>query len=364
MEGSKIPWLAFCAGVGTGYTLGVVTYRWLRLQGESRLSTSLANSVQALTTEVSRLRQTLSEAGTQLLQARRTSVTSRRTENAAKREAAGESEREEDDDEYFEAQSEESQEEKLELSSGSEQLAEFLKEADVLLHEAISNEEKCGTVLIELRQKVKEYPNHEGVLWRAGTICHHQSAFHKQHSNTELELELLQEGVQYTQQALDVNESCWQAHKWFAILTGATVLHKGIQERIAGGFEFKEHIDRAIQLKADEPNSYHLLGRWQFEVAGLSWLERKAASALFASPPSSTYEEALDSFNKAEELKPKGWKSNLLWIAKCHLKLQAQDVAVEWLIKAWHLENSTPEDHEVTTELQKLLSQFSPDTLS
>ena len=107
MEGSKIPWLAFCAGVGTGYTLGVVTYRWLRLQGESRLSTSLANSVQALTTEVSRLRQTLSEAGTQLLQARRTSVTSRRTENAAKREAAGESEREEDDDEYFEAQSEE-----------------------------------------------------------------------------------------------------------------------------------------------------------------------------------------------------------------------------------------------------------------
>ena len=25
----------------------------------------------------------------------------------------------------------------------------------------------------------------------------------------------------------------------FAILTGATVLHKGIQERIAGGFEFK-----------------------------------------------------------------------------------------------------------------------------
>lgn len=25
----------------------------------------------------------------------------------------------------------------------------------------------------------------------------------------------------------------------FAILTGATVLHKGIQERIAGGFAFK-----------------------------------------------------------------------------------------------------------------------------
>jgi len=105
MEGSKIPWFAFCAGVGTGYTLGLVTYRWLRPRRESQLSASLANSVQALTAEVSRLRQTLSEAGTSLIQTRRASVTSRSTENVTKREVTGESERE-DDDEFFEAQSE------------------------------------------------------------------------------------------------------------------------------------------------------------------------------------------------------------------------------------------------------------------
>jgi len=107
MEGSKIPWFAFCAGVGTGYTLGLVTYRWLRPQGQSQLSASLANSVQALTAEVSRLHQTLSEAGTRLVQSRRVSTISRSTENVTKREVTGESEREEDDDEFFEAQSEE-----------------------------------------------------------------------------------------------------------------------------------------------------------------------------------------------------------------------------------------------------------------
>jgi len=58
------------------------------------------------------------------------------------------------------------------------------------------------------------YFSFTGILWRAGTICHHQSAFYKQRSNTEMELELLQEGVQYSQRALDVNENCWQAHKW------------------------------------------------------------------------------------------------------------------------------------------------------
>jgi len=50
----------------------------------------------------------------------------------------------------------------LEFSSSPDQLEEFLKEADVLLHEAISNEEKCGTVLTELRLKVGQYPNHAG----------------------------------------------------------------------------------------------------------------------------------------------------------------------------------------------------------
>ena len=38
------------------------------------------------------------------------------------------------------------------------------------------------------------------------------------------------------------------------------------------------------------------------QVASLSWLERKAAGALFATPPTSTYEEALESFKKVRIL--------------------------------------------------------------
>lgn len=39
-----------------------------------------------------------------------------------------------------------------------------------------------------------------------------------------------------------------------------------------------------------------------FSVASLGWMERTAASALFGTPPSSTYEEALDFFTKAEKV--------------------------------------------------------------
>jgi len=55
------------------------------------------------------------------------------------------------------------------------------------------------------------------------------------------------------------------------------------------------------------------------QVAGLSWIEKRACAAIFGEPPSATYEETLDQFFKAEELGCP-WKSNPFFIAKVHLQ--------------------------------------------
>ena len=47
------------------------------------------------------------------------------------------------------------------------------------------------------------------------------------------------------------------------------------------------------------------LGQWCLKVAGVSFVERGLARAIFGgSPPESTYAEALKFFRKAQELKP------------------------------------------------------------
>lgn len=48
----------------------------------------------------------------------------------------------------------------------------------------------------------------------------------------------------------------------------------------------------------------------------LSWVERKLAATLFATPPESTVEDALKYFEKAEEVNPGFYKANQLYIAK------------------------------------------------
>ena len=57
-----------------------------------------------------------------------------------------------------------SQVERLEISNSSEELKEFMDEMDTSLREALSNEEVCSQVLDQLRQKVEEYPEHEGTF--------------------------------------------------------------------------------------------------------------------------------------------------------------------------------------------------------
>lgn len=60
---------------------------------------------------------------------------------------------------------------------------------------------------------------------------------------------------------------------------------------------------KANELTPNDATTLHLLGRWCFSVANITWIERTAASALFSSPPSSSYEEALGYFLKASTVR-------------------------------------------------------------
>jgi len=68
------------------------------------------------------------------------------------------------------------------------------------------------------------------------------------------------------------------------------------------------------------------------QVAGISWLERKGAAALYAAPPESSFDEALQNFMKTEEIKPDQWKANMLMIAKVHFTYTCCD---ETLSSKW-----------------------------
>merc|ERR1712183_272637 len=91
--------------------------------------------------------------------------------------------------------------------------------------------------------------------------------------------------------------------------------------------------DKAVALDPEDGGTFHFLGRWCWNVAGVSWVERGIASTFFAKPPESTYEEALGYFEKCDKT---GDSSilNLLWMGHCLKKLNRKEEAKKTYQKA------------------------------
>jgi hypothetical protein len=105
-------------------------------------------------------------------------------------------------------------------------------------------------------------------------------------------------GLQHALRSLALHDADCDAHKYASILYAKAA--KDTKEQISFAYKIREHSERALALRPDDPVLAHVLGVWHYEVAGLSWLMRKAASALYGTPPTSTYEEALRLLTQAE----------------------------------------------------------------
>jgi len=142
----------------------------------------------------------------------------------------------------------------------------------------------------------------------------------------------LKKGLEFARKGLEKNDKHFATHKWFAIILGTIGAYVSAKEKIGNSFLIKEHALKALEFKPDDNSVMHLLGKWCYNVANISWLERTAASALFATPPTATFQEALDWFVKAHESMPT--IRNAIMIGETYVALKQQPKAKEWYRKA------------------------------
>ncbi|XP_055007022.1 regulator of microtubule dynamics protein 1 isoform X3 [Boleophthalmus pectinirostris] len=116
----------------------------------------------------------------------------------------------------------------------------------------------------------------------------------------EKKKQLVYEALDCAKRALEKEETNFAAHKWYAICLSDIGDYEGIKVKLGNSYIIREHLQRAIDLNPKDATSLHILGYWCFAFADLPWYQRKMAAVIFATPPMSTYQEALDYFLKAE----------------------------------------------------------------
>lgn len=209
-------------------------------------------------------------------------------------------------------------------------------------------------LLDSMLARESQYSRSCAYFWRLAKALHLRSLQTKPGRAKE---EIARQAFARAQEALRLDESSPEAHKWYAITLGALSEYVSTQEKIENGYRFKEHVDTAVRLKPQDPTLHHMLGRWSLEVSTLSWLERKLAGALYSRPPDSTVQEARAHFLAADKLRP-DWKENLLHIGKTYICEGHYGPAMAWIDRAAALPCVDPGDDAVHKEVENLQQQY------
>jgi len=199
-------------------------------------------------------------------------------------------------------------------------------------------------------QKLSDDSNAE-LMWRISRAYFNQA---EQESDSEKKNELFYISYDYSKQALFLDSSIAKANHYYAVLHGQIGLIEGTKQKIINAYDVLKFGKIAIAIDPTYDNTYHLLGRLNFELANLSWFERNIASLIYETPPEGSFNEAIDYFLKAIKLNPNDTR-HWLWLSKSYLALDQNDKAKASLLKTISLTPQVQKDNDNIEEANQLL---------
>jgi len=188
------------------------------------------------------------------------------------------------------------------------------------------------------------------ILWRLAKVNMHLAKNAEKLKNKEQEKINAMEALNFAEKACETDPNNIECHKWYCAAVGHMAGLVGNRDKIKYGHQFKEHADIALKLNPNDCFLQFMYGRWAFEVAPLSWIERKIAETLYGKVPEADYDTALNAFNKVDQLKPK-WKENHLWMAKTLMAQKHNSEAIKWIEIGLSLPNGSVSDEIAHNQL-------------
>eukprot|EP00796_Vickermania_ingenoplastis_P012356 gene12356-8483_t len=140
---------------------------------------------------------------------------------------------------------------------------------------------------------------HPQILWRLAKGCYEMaSEFEK--SQKDKRNPFLTRGLELAKEAVLEDPSIPQAHKWAGVLLSEQDVSN--KEKIANAYVIRDYFLKSIELNPQDPTSFHCMGSWCWSIMQIGWMERTAATVLFGTPPTSSYEDALKYLQESARL--------------------------------------------------------------
>lgn len=169
------------------------------------------------------------------------------------------------------------------------------------------------------------------LLWRYARACYDRQEAASDKKEKE---KLSRKGLELTDQAIALDAAHPDPHKWRGILLAEVGNYTDTKTKIGNSYQIKEELELALKARPNDSSTLYALGKWCEAVAGVGWIQRKLAATLFKTPPESSYEEAIEFYQKAwDAQKDPPHKRAALAMGECYHALKNKEKRREWMQK-------------------------------
>jgi tetratricopeptide (TPR) repeat protein len=221
--------------------------------------------------------------------------------------------------------------------------------------ETLRDADNYTGAMAKLKEAEKMDPDNPEILWKIARA--YFDLADQNESDLELQKNNIYPGFEYAKRCVEMAPDVAGGHQYYAILIGRIGEIEGTKQKIENSYAVREHTMLAIKLDPENDSNYHVMGRWHFALADLSWVERKIASIIYATPPAASFEKAVEFFSKAHEINPDDIR-HLLWLGKSYAKLGQDDNARKALKQALALPAESDSDRNQQKEAKELLEDL------
>ncbi|WP_138429545.1 tetratricopeptide repeat protein [Fodinibius saliphilus] len=219
------------------------------------------------------------------------------------------------------------------------------------LYESFNEEKALDSYLKILEQE----PEHYEALWRGSFLY---SRVGNRLDKKSEKKEYFNKAISLAERALKADSTDSQSNFVMAVAKGRKALISGAKDRVAASRAIKKYADRALKDDENHAGAWHVLGRWHFKVANLSWIERAAANTLFGGiPGDASNEKAAEAIEKAISLN-EDYILYYLDLAKVYEEMGREQDAIDKCNVALKKPLLTPDDSKLKNECKDLVEDL------
>lgn len=161
----------------------------------------------------------------------------------------------------------------------------------------------------------------------------------------------------YADKAVALAPNDPEAQLAVAISYGRVLPYENSRQQVSGSRTVKEAADKVVRLDPKNDLGWHVLGRWNLNVAEVSGMKKALGAMIYGKLPSASFEEAERCFQKAIARNPNRLM-HYIELGRTYADMGRADDAKKYINKGLAMKNTEKDDAETKAKGREVLAKL------